>query len=134
MDILLQLVLWRYLADSFNHPQNVSDQVAAYMRDPSRMVKGMQQRRSAIAIFGTVSSGGFTWFDQLISSGYLAHGQCLHKTCHVFDLYCLCDCIAWQVLDSSSNTKEEVCLLLWIWFHFLYLVTKRGFNELIIHK
>uniref|UniRef100_A0A5B6Z825 Protein AATF n=1 Tax=Davidia involucrata TaxID=16924 RepID=A0A5B6Z825_DAVIN len=35
--------------------QNISEQVAAYMRDPSRMIKGMQQRRSAIAIFGTVA-------------------------------------------------------------------------------
>ncbi|KAK2979114.1 hypothetical protein RJ640_003100 [Escallonia rubra] len=33
--------------------QNISEQVAAYMRDPSRMIKGMQQRRSAVAIFGT---------------------------------------------------------------------------------
>uniref|UniRef100_A0A161ZJT9 Apoptosis-antagonizing transcription factor C-terminal domain-containing protein n=1 Tax=Daucus carota subsp. sativus TaxID=79200 RepID=A0A161ZJT9_DAUCS len=33
--------------------QSISDQVSAYMRDPSRMVNGMQQRRSAIAIFGT---------------------------------------------------------------------------------
>lgn len=36
--------------------QNVSDQVAGYMRDPSRMIKGMQQSKSTIAIFGTVSS------------------------------------------------------------------------------
>ncbi|KAA8515868.1 hypothetical protein F0562_019047 [Nyssa sinensis] len=34
--------------------QNISEQVAAYMRDPSRMIKGMQQRRSAIGIFGAV--------------------------------------------------------------------------------
>ncbi|XP_059633879.1 uncharacterized protein LOC132276465 isoform X2 [Cornus florida] len=34
--------------------QNISEQVAAYMRDPSRMIKGMQQRRSAAAVFGTV--------------------------------------------------------------------------------
>ncbi|KAL1802748.1 hypothetical protein ACET3Z_031395 [Daucus carota] len=33
--------------------QSISDQVSAYMTDPSRMVNGMQQRRSAIAIFGT---------------------------------------------------------------------------------
>lgn len=33
--------------------QNVSDQVAGYMRDPSRMIKGMQQSKSTIAIFGT---------------------------------------------------------------------------------
>ncbi|KAL8154752.1 uncharacterized protein LOC141660553 [Apium graveolens] len=35
--------------------QSISDQVSAYMRDPSRMVNGMQQRRSAVAIFGTDS-------------------------------------------------------------------------------
>ncbi|KAL7233694.1 hypothetical protein ACSBR1_017332 [Camellia fascicularis] len=32
--------------------QNISEQVAAYMRDPSRMIKGMQQSRSTVAIFG----------------------------------------------------------------------------------
>ncbi|GFY92705.1 rRNA processing protein-like protein [Actinidia rufa] len=34
--------------------QNISEQVAAYMRDPNRMIKGMQQNRSTVAIFGTV--------------------------------------------------------------------------------
>lgn len=34
--------------------QNVSAQVAAYMRDPSRMIKQMQQRRSTVGIFGSV--------------------------------------------------------------------------------
>lgn len=34
--------------------QNVSEQVASYMRDPSRMIKQMQQSRSTIAVFGTV--------------------------------------------------------------------------------
>ncbi|KAJ8748754.1 hypothetical protein K2173_011308 [Erythroxylum novogranatense] len=34
--------------------QNISEQVAAYMRDPSRMVKQMQQRRSAVATFGAI--------------------------------------------------------------------------------
>jgi len=35
--------------------QDISHQVAAYMRDPSRMIKQMQLRRSAIKIFGSVS-------------------------------------------------------------------------------
>ncbi|KAK8558543.1 hypothetical protein V6N13_098198 [Hibiscus sabdariffa] len=35
--------------------QNISEQVAAYMRDPSRMIKQMQQRRPTIGIFGAVS-------------------------------------------------------------------------------
>ncbi|KAL1215075.1 hypothetical protein V5N11_007653 [Cardamine amara subsp. amara] len=35
--------------------QNVSEQVASYMRDPSRMIKQMQQSRSTVAVFGTVS-------------------------------------------------------------------------------
>ncbi|ESQ47974.1 hypothetical protein EUTSA_v10020921mg [Eutrema salsugineum] len=34
--------------------QNVSEQVASYMRDPSRMIKHVQQSRSAVAVFGTV--------------------------------------------------------------------------------
>ncbi|KAL6981306.1 hypothetical protein U1Q18_022936 [Sarracenia purpurea var. burkii] len=34
--------------------QDISEQVAAYMRDPSRMINGMQQSRSTVAIFGTV--------------------------------------------------------------------------------
>ncbi|VVB17597.1 unnamed protein product [Arabis nemorensis] len=33
--------------------QNVSEQVASYMRDPSRMIKQMQQSRSTVAVFGT---------------------------------------------------------------------------------
>ncbi|XWS40049.1 hypothetical protein CRYUN_Cryun18bG0107400 [Craigia yunnanensis] len=37
--------------------QNISEQVAAYMRDPSRMIKQMQQRRSTIGIFGAVTEG-----------------------------------------------------------------------------
>ncbi|XP_010483797.1 PREDICTED: putative uncharacterized protein DDB_G0270496 isoform X1 [Camelina sativa] len=35
--------------------QNVSEQVASYMRDPSRMIKQMQQSRSTVAVFGTVA-------------------------------------------------------------------------------
>ncbi|CAN4111833.1 unnamed protein product [Withania somnifera] len=35
--------------------QDISQQVAGYMRDPSKMIKGMQQSRSAVAVFGTVS-------------------------------------------------------------------------------
>ncbi|KAK3195159.1 hypothetical protein Dsin_026469 [Dipteronia sinensis] len=31
--------------------QNISEQVAAYMRDPSRMIKQMQQRRSTVGLF-----------------------------------------------------------------------------------
>ena len=33
--------------------QNITEQVASYMRDPSRMVKQMQMRRSAVGVFGT---------------------------------------------------------------------------------
>ncbi|GMI88174.1 hypothetical protein like AT5G61330 [Hibiscus trionum] len=38
--------------------QNISEQVATYMRDPTRMIKQMQQRRSTIGIFGTVTESG----------------------------------------------------------------------------
>ncbi|KAK6804335.1 hypothetical protein RDI58_002119 [Solanum bulbocastanum] len=34
--------------------QDISQQVAGHMRDPSKMIKGMQQSRSAVALFGTV--------------------------------------------------------------------------------
>ncbi|CAN6678628.1 unnamed protein product [Malus baccata var. baccata] len=34
--------------------QNIREQVASYMRDPSRMVRQMQMRKSAVAVFGTV--------------------------------------------------------------------------------
>ncbi|GAY50918.1 hypothetical protein CUMW_130300 [Citrus unshiu] len=37
--------------------QNISDQVAAYMRDPSRMIKQMQQRRSTVGVFEAVAVG-----------------------------------------------------------------------------
>ncbi|KAK3009050.1 hypothetical protein RJ639_014141 [Escallonia herrerae] len=50
--------------------QNTSEQVAAYMRDPSRMIKGMQQRRSAVAIFGTgPESSSLTHEEPLIDGG-----------------------------------------------------------------
>ncbi|KAL5565065.1 hypothetical protein UlMin_028229, partial [Ulmus minor] len=35
--------------------QNISEQVASYMRDPSRIIKQMQLRRSTVGIFGAVS-------------------------------------------------------------------------------
>lgn len=35
--------------------QNISEQVAAYMRDPSRMIKQMQQRTPTVGIFGDVT-------------------------------------------------------------------------------
>lgn len=43
--------------EAFN--QNISGQVASYMRDPNKMIKGMQQNRSVIALFGAIpdSSG-----------------------------------------------------------------------------
>lgn len=34
--------------------QDISDQVATYMRDPSRMIKQMRLRRSAVSIFGNI--------------------------------------------------------------------------------
>lgn len=34
--------------------QSISQQVAAYMRDPSKMTKAMQQNRSAVVVFGNV--------------------------------------------------------------------------------
>ncbi|KAL6129078.1 hypothetical protein ACLB2K_072431 [Fragaria x ananassa] len=37
--------------------QSISQQVAAYMRDPSRMVRQMQMRQSAVGVFGTVLKG-----------------------------------------------------------------------------
>ncbi|XP_031287784.1 putative uncharacterized protein DDB_G0270496 isoform X2 [Pistacia vera] len=37
--------------------QNISEQVAAYMRDPSRMIKQMQQRRSTVGVFEAVPEG-----------------------------------------------------------------------------
>lgn len=37
--------------------QNISEQVAAYMRDPGRMIKQMQQRRSTVGVFGAVPEG-----------------------------------------------------------------------------
>ena len=34
--------------------QNISEQVASYMRDPSRVVRQMQMRKSAVSVFGAV--------------------------------------------------------------------------------
>ncbi|GAB2291027.1 hypothetical protein Dimus_025283 [Dionaea muscipula] len=38
--------------------QNISDQVAAYMRDPSKMIKGMQMRSEIVGVFGSVDELG----------------------------------------------------------------------------
>ncbi|XP_050387308.1 uncharacterized protein LOC126803566 [Argentina anserina] len=40
--------------------QTISQQVAAYMRDPIRMVKQMQMKQSEVGVFGTVSKGDDT--------------------------------------------------------------------------
>ncbi|CAN1258427.1 Protein AATF [Linum perenne] len=45
--------------------QNISEQVAAYMRDPSRMVKQMQLRRSTAGVFGDLSVVNFINFVQV---------------------------------------------------------------------
>ncbi|KAB2627226.1 protein AATF-like [Pyrus ussuriensis x Pyrus communis] len=34
--------------------QNISEQIASYMRDPSRVVRQMQMRKSAVSVFGAV--------------------------------------------------------------------------------
>jgi len=36
--------------------QNISDQVAGYMRDPSRMINRMYLTKSAVGVFGEVLS------------------------------------------------------------------------------
>ncbi|KAK9221250.1 hypothetical protein WN944_009676 [Citrus x changshan-huyou] len=41
----------------YSRAVNISDQVAAYMRDPSRMIKQMQQRRSTVGVFEAVAVG-----------------------------------------------------------------------------
>ncbi|PKA47650.1 hypothetical protein AXF42_Ash014427 [Apostasia shenzhenica] len=43
---------FRHKLNAFN--QNVSDQVAGYMRDPNRMIKRMQLRRSSVDVYGSV--------------------------------------------------------------------------------
>ncbi|KAL2511503.1 rRNA processing protein-related [Abeliophyllum distichum] len=50
--------------------QNISEQVAAYMRDPSNMIKGMQQNRLVVAVFGNVPvSTGETKQEETNASG-----------------------------------------------------------------
>lgn len=66
--------------------QNVSEQVASYMRDPSRMIKQMQQSRSTVAVFGTVS---FCLLNQLL-----------------FSLFS--DLLSLQVLDEAMEPNQEV--------------------------
>ncbi|KAH7548024.1 hypothetical protein JRO89_XS14G0056100 [Xanthoceras sorbifolium] len=47
--------------------QNISEQVAAYMRDPSRMIKQMQQRSSTVAAFEAVCTYSLSviWLNEL---------------------------------------------------------------------
>ena len=47
----------------FLRVQNISQQVAAYMRDPSRMIQRMQLRRSTVGVLGEVS---FFFFGDLL--------------------------------------------------------------------
>ncbi|XP_074318313.1 uncharacterized protein LOC141655117 [Silene latifolia] len=35
--------------------QNISDQVETYMRDPSKMIRGMQMRRETADVFGSAA-------------------------------------------------------------------------------
>ncbi|XP_071936113.1 uncharacterized protein [Coffea arabica] len=49
--------------------QNISEQVALYMRDPSKMIKGMQQDRSAVAQFGNVLGSTVHNQPEVISTG-----------------------------------------------------------------
>lgn len=108
----------------FTFLQSISEQVAAYMRDPSKMVKGMQQNRSAVAVFGTVGFNLIStsiWllnkhFDQLVAV------RVYILTCFAFQ----------QVPVSTENIKQEVliywCLLImhivvfpWLHIHQLLL-------------
>ncbi|XP_021755254.1 putative uncharacterized protein DDB_G0270496 isoform X2 [Chenopodium quinoa] len=49
--------------------QNISDQVAMYMRDPSKMIKSMQQRREAVNVFGTVGKQADNTIEEGIIEG-----------------------------------------------------------------
>lgn len=49
--------------------QNISEQVAVYMRDPSKTIKGMQQNRSAVAQFGNVLGSTVHNQQEVISTG-----------------------------------------------------------------
>lgn len=50
--------------------QNISEQVAGHMRDPSRMVKRMQLRRSSVGIFGKISEdSGSTKEEDVVDGG-----------------------------------------------------------------
>ncbi|KAK7291710.1 hypothetical protein RIF29_07075 [Crotalaria pallida] len=50
---ILLVIAWLFY--SYVVPsKDISSQVATYMRDPSRMMKQMQLRRSAVSIFGSV--------------------------------------------------------------------------------
>lgn len=78
--------------------QNISEQVAGYMRDPSRMIKRMQLRRSSVGVFGKVSF--------LIS-----------KTIHIILFSLFVQFLTWtasdmyaslQVPEEFESRKEEV--------------------------
>ena len=56
--VLCLLHPW-FVPNSFFDLQNISDQVATYMRDPSKMIRSMQTRRETVGVFGTVSFFSF---------------------------------------------------------------------------
>ncbi|KAK6918638.1 Apoptosis-antagonizing transcription factor, C-terminal [Dillenia turbinata] len=79
--------------------QNISEQVAGYMRDPSRMIKRMQLRRSTVAIFGNVSKS-FLPINFLVRYVVVI---CLHLKL----IYKPCCLVATQVPEAAGSSNEE---------------------------
>lgn len=55
LDLNQQIDLLKHSEINIHLLQNISEQVSSYMRDPSRMIKQMQLRRSTVGVFGVVS-------------------------------------------------------------------------------
>lgn len=52
---LFEMFIYSFIYFYFLRVQNISQQVASYMRDPSRMIKRMQLRRPMVGLLGEVS-------------------------------------------------------------------------------
>ncbi|PKI65527.1 hypothetical protein CRG98_014027 [Punica granatum] len=83
--------------------QNISEQVSNYMRDPSRMLKQMQQRRSTIGLFG---AGGNVDGDPELLDDSEFYQQSLKEFFETIDI--ASPEAAFYAVKRSQNKKRKI--------------------------
>ncbi|KAJ9563164.1 hypothetical protein OSB04_008324 [Centaurea solstitialis] len=87
--------------------QNISEQVASYMRDPSRMIKGMQQRTSVVPVFGNVHDSTLNKDEVINADGdpeLLDDSEFYQQLLREF----------FETVDAGSSGKQSEYLSFWI--------------------